>query len=49
MFKVFFPSESCLNHAACALVGLAFVALFGLVVWMIVDVEMPFMTAGWHR
>ena len=43
-----FPSEASVNHTACALVGLAFMALLGLIIWLIVDFEMPLIVAHWH-
>jgi hypothetical protein len=33
----------------CVLVGLACAVLFSWIVWLIVDVEMPFIAAPWHR
>jgi hypothetical protein len=47
--KLLFPSVSFLNHTACAQVWLVFVALLGLIFWMIVDFEMPLIAAHLHR
>jgi hypothetical protein len=47
--KFLVPSWSSLNTTSCVLVGLAFAALFGLIVWMIADVEMPLIVARWTK
>ncbi len=43
------PSWSFLNTASCVVVSLAFAALLGLMLWMILDVEMPLIAVAWHR
>lgn len=47
--KVLFFGGATLNHAICALAALAFAALFAWIVWLIVDVEMPFIAGPWHN
>lgn len=41
--------EPALNRMAYALVGVAFAVLLGLILWMIVEVEMPLIATHWHR
>jgi len=47
--KFLVPSWSSLKTTSCVLVSLAFVALLGLMLWMIVEVEMPLIRAVLHR
>ena len=47
--KFLVPSWSFLNTASCVLVGVAFVALMGLMLWMIIEAEMPLIAAAWPK
>jgi hypothetical protein len=47
--KSLVPSWSGLNKSSCIFVGVTYAALFGLIVWLILDVEMPLIAAVWHR
>lgn len=48
MSRCMFPSEASLSHTACAVVGMAFTVLLGLILWLIVDVEMPLIATHLH-
>ena len=47
--KGFVPSWSFLNHSSCVLVGAAYLALMGWIVWTMLDLDIPLIAMGSHR
>ena len=45
----FIPSWSSLNGLSCILIGATYLAVLGMIVWLIIDFEMPLIAMGWHR